>query len=109
MNLIGNAVKYTRAERPDVRVTVGWRDQRGAFEFVVTDNGPGIPGEYHERIWALFQTMAPRDQVEGTGIGLSIVKKIVESRGGRASVESSPGHGATFRFTWPKAQSSISV
>ena len=109
MNLIGNAAKYTRAERPDVRVTVGWRDHRDAFEFVITDNGPGIPGEYHERIWVLFQTMAPRDQVEGTGIGLSIVKKIVESRGGRVSVESSPGQGATFRFTWPKAQSGISV
>jgi signal transduction histidine kinase len=68
----------------------------------VSDNGPGIAPEYHERIWGIFQTLAPRDKVEGTGIGLSVVKKIVESRGGRVSLESEPGHGATFRFTWPK-------
>jgi PAS domain S-box-containing protein len=102
MNLIGNAIKYARAERPDVLVEVGWQDVQDAYEFSVRDNGPGIAQEYQERIWGLFQTLAPRDKVEGTGIGLSVVKKIVESRGGRAWVESEPGQGATFRFTWPK-------
>jgi signal transduction histidine kinase len=103
MNLIGNAVKYTRAVRPDVVVRVTWRDAGDAFEFAVSDNGPGIAPEYHERIWGIFQTLEARDKVEGTGIGLSVVRKIVETRGGRAWVESSAGAGATFHFTWPHA------
>jgi signal transduction histidine kinase len=53
-------------------------------------------------VWGIFQTLAARDKVEGTGIGLAVVRKIVESRGGRAWVESTPGAGATFRFTWPR-------
>ena len=105
MNLIGNAVKYAAAERTHVVVTVGSRDLGDAVEFAVTDNGPGIPPEYHERIWGIFQTLAPRDKVEGTGIGLSVVKRIVETRGGRVFLESSPGEGATFRFRWPRVQS----
>jgi len=104
MNLIDNAMKYARAHRPDVLIEVGWRDLEDACEFFVRDNGPGIAREYHERIWGIFQTLAPRDKVEGTGIGLSVVKKIVESRGGRVWVESEPGQGATFRFTWPRVQ-----
>ena len=104
MNLIGNAVKYARAHRPDVVVTVAYQDLGDAFEFAITDNGPGIPPQYHDRIWGMFQTLASRDTVEGTGIGLSIVKKIVETRDGCVSVESSPGQGATFRFTWPKGR-----
>lgn len=102
MNLIGNAVKFSSAERSDVQVRVEWRDLGDACEFIVRDNGPGIPPEYHERIWTIFQTLAPRDKVEGTGVGLSVVKKIVESRGGRVSVESTPGDGATFRFVVPR-------
>jgi len=105
MNLIGNAVKYAAAERTNVVVTVGSRDLGDAVEFAVTDNGPGIPPEFHERIWGIFQTLAPRDKVEGTGIGLSVVKRIVETRGGRVFLESSPGEGATFRFRWPRVQS----
>jgi signal transduction histidine kinase len=68
----------------------------------VADNGPGIAPEYHERIFGIFQTLQARDKVEGTGIGLSLVKKLVESRGGRIWVESPPQGGATFRFTWPR-------
>ncbi|MBV9108033.1 MAG: hypothetical protein JO306_01345, partial [Gemmatimonadetes bacterium] len=102
MNLVGNAVKYARAERPDVRVRVGWRPVRDGYEFTVADNGPGIAPEYHDRIWGIFQTLQARDKVEGTGIGLSVVRKIVESRGGEAWVRSSPGQGATFHFTWPR-------
>jgi PAS domain S-box-containing protein len=102
MNLIGNALKYTRAARPDVLIRIAWRDAGDAFEFAVRDNGPGIAPEYHERIWGIFQTLAPRDQVEGSGVGLSVVKKAVETRGGSVAVESAPHQGATFRFTWPK-------
>jgi signal transduction histidine kinase len=85
-------------------VEVAWRDLENAYEFSVRDNGPGIAQEYQERIWGIFQTLAPRDKVEGTGIGLSVVKKIVESRSGRVWVESESGQGATFCFTWPKVQ-----
>ena len=103
LNLVGNAVKHSRVERSDVIVRIDWRDLGDAFEFSVSDNGPGIDPEYHERIWGIFQTLAPRDKVEGTGIGLSVVRKIVETRGGSTSVESSRKQGSTFRFVWPKA------
>ncbi len=103
MNLVGNAVKY--GPEGDTRVTVSARDGGEAWEFAVADNGPGVPPEYHDRIFGLFQTLESRDKVEGTGIGLSIVKKMVESRGGRVWVESPPGGGATFRFTWPATPS----
>lgn len=100
MNLIGNALKH--ADRPDPVVRVQARDAGPFVEFSVADNGPGIPAEYHDRIWGMFQTLEARDKVEGTGIGLSLVKKLVESQGGRAWVESSGGDGATFRFLWRK-------
>jgi PAS domain S-box-containing protein len=103
LNLISNAVKYTRVTRPDVRVSVGWDAARDGYVFRVSDNGPGIAPEFHERIWGIFQTLEARDKVEGTGIGLSVVKKMVESRGGRTWLESTPGAGATFFFSWPRA------
>lgn len=100
LNLVGNAVKYG-ATAPDPQVRITWRETAAVPEFAVTDNGAGIDPSFHERIWGIFQTLQPRDEVEGTGIGLALVKKIVESRGGRVSVESEAGRGATFRFTWP--------
>jgi signal transduction histidine kinase len=102
LNLIGNALKYSRAYRPDVIIDIDWKDVGTHYEFSVRDNGPGIASEYHDRIWGVFQTLAARDKVEGTGIGLSVVKKVVETRGGGVAVESSPRNGAAFRFTWPK-------
>ena len=102
MNLIGNALKH--AARPDARVVVGARDGGDHWEFRVTDNGPGIAAQYHERVWGIFQTLEARDKVENTGIGLAIVKKIVEGRGGVVAIDSAVGHGATFRFTWPKRE-----
>jgi PAS domain S-box-containing protein len=101
MNLLSNAIKHGRADAPTI--DVGCADASDEHDFRVTDNGPGIPPESHERIWDIFQTLETRDKVEGTGIGLAVVKKIVESRGGRAWVESVPGSGATFHFTWPKS------
>jgi signal transduction histidine kinase len=98
LNLVGNAVKYGG---PHARVDVSARVEGGVWEFTVRDDGPGIAPEYHERIFAIFQTLQARDKVEGTGIGLSIVKKLVESRGGRVRVESAAGRGAAFHFQWP--------
>lgn len=102
MNLIGNALKHAKRADPIVHVDV--KEAGDSFEFSVRDNGPGIAPEFHERIWGIFQTLESRDTVEGTGIGLSVVRKIVESKGGRAWVESVPGDGAKFSFTWPKAE-----
>ena len=103
LNLVSNAIKYTRPARPDVHVRVSCEPGRDGATFAVADNGPGIAPEYHDRIWTIFQTLQARDKVEGTGIGLSVVKKMVESRGGRVWLESSAGAGATFFFTWPRS------
>lgn len=99
-NLIGNAIKHhDNPAQGCVRITATLDD---AFvEFSVADNGPGIDPAFHERIFEIFQTLRPRDQVEGSGMGLTIVKKHVEIRGGSIWVESAVGQGATFRFTWP--------
>ncbi len=101
-NLLGNAVKHLG--RPVGHIRVACRALGDFYEFAVIDDGQGIEPRYHERIFGIFQTLLPRDQMEGTGIGLSLVKKIVESKGGAVSVESEPGHGAIFRFTWPKSE-----
>ena len=100
MNLIGNAIKH--AAGGDGEIAIGWKRVGPFYEFSVTDNGPGIAPEFHDRIWGIFQTLEARDRVEGTGIGLALVKKIVEAQRGRAWVESAPGAGATFRFLWRK-------
>ncbi|AUX40227.1 signal transduction histidine kinase [Sorangium cellulosum] len=102
MNLLGNAIKFTALTRAEPRVQLTFRDLGEVYEFAVEDNGPGIAPEYHDRIWGIFQTLEARDKVEGAGIGLSVVKKIIETRGGRVWVDSTLDQGATFRFTWPK-------
>jgi light-regulated signal transduction histidine kinase (bacteriophytochrome) len=100
MNLIGNAVKYNPDRELAIEVGAQRVDAR-FYEVFVRDNGVGIAQEFHEKIWGLFQTLERRDKIESTGIGLSIVRKIVESQGGKTRVESRPGEGATFFFTWP--------
>ena len=72
--------------------------------FAVADDGPGIEPQYHERIFEIYQTLKPRDEVEGSGIGLTVVKKIVESRGGAVRIESAAGAGTTVFITWPKQE-----
>lgn len=99
-NLISNAIKYHH--RTDGKIWVKAEDQGGKISFSVIDDGPGIPKEHHDCIFGVFQTLASRDSVESTGIGLSIVKKLVEQQGGTISVCSAVGEGSTFTFTWPK-------
>jgi signal transduction histidine kinase len=106
MNLIDNAFKHGRRDSA-VHVRVSARDDGAFYEFAICDDGRGIAPEYHHRIWTLFQTLNARDRVDGAGIGLSIVKKIVEGHGGRAWVDSVPDQGATFRFTWPKGSPAV--
>ena len=102
LNLISNALKY--AGGSEARVTIASADAGEFAQFTVRDNGPGIAPEYHEKIWGIFQTLQPRDKVEGTGIGLALVRKTVENKGGRAWIESEPGAGAAFHFLWPKSE-----
>ncbi|AKU94271.1 two-component sensor histidine kinase [Labilithrix luteola] len=103
INLVGNALKHARHDAAEVEI--GATDGGTNWEFFVRDNGPGIDPKFHDRIFGIFQTLASRDKVEGTGIGLAVVKKLVESRGGRIWVESTLGSGATFKFTLPKTLS----
>jgi signal transduction histidine kinase len=93
-------VKYL-GDTAAARVEIAARDDGGRFvEFSVRDNGIGIDPAYHTRIFELFQRL--RDvEAEGTGVGLALVKKIIDTAGGRIWVESTPGAGSTFRFTWP--------
>ena len=99
-NLISNAIKHNRGESGHVKISV--KELNDFYEFFVTDNGPGIAPQYHDKVFVIFQTLEARDKVENTGIGLSLVKKIVEGEGGSVSLESAEGEGATFGFTWPK-------
>lgn len=101
MNLISNAIKHHDKENGCIEVTVESRGER--YVFAVKDDGPGIPAKFHEQIFKMFQTIKPRDQVEGSGMGLAMVKKHVELFGGTIAVESE-GRGSTFRFTWPQLQ-----
>ncbi len=98
-NLISNAIKYM--DKPQGQVRVGWSELDGEWRFTVADNGPGIEARHFERIFQLFQTLAPRDRVESTGVGLALVKKIVEMYQGRVGVDSVMGQGSTFWFTLP--------
>ena len=99
-NLIGNAIKHHHREHGRIRICA--TAQGELVEFTVSDDGPGIEAQYHARIFDMFQTLQPRDQIEGSGMGLAIVKKLVESYGGTITVESALGQGSTFRFTWPR-------
>ncbi|HEX8330601.1 MAG TPA: ATP-binding protein [Hymenobacter sp.] len=100
-NLISNALKYHHQPESGT-VTIGCDDAGEFYLFSVADDGPGIDPEYHDRIFVIFQTLTERDTLESTGVGLAIVKKIVERQGGRIGVKSAEGKGAKFIFTWPK-------
>jgi light-regulated signal transduction histidine kinase (bacteriophytochrome) len=100
MNLVGNAIRHSRKEDPHIRIEV--EEDGDFYKFSVCDDGPGIAPEFHEKIWETFQTLESRDKMEGTGIGLALVRKHVVSRDGQAWVESREGQGSTFFFLWPK-------
>ena len=99
-NLISNAIKHH--DREDGTITITATEHPNQVEFAIQDDGPGIDPRYHQKIFSIFQTLKARDELESTGIGLAIVKKIIESEGGTITLESALGAGTTFRFTWPR-------
>lgn len=101
-NLLSNAIKYL--DKPQGRIAIACGADGAFWRFSVSDNGPGIERKHFERIFQLFQTLAPRDDRESTGVGLTIAKKIVEMYGGRIWVESEVGQGSIFFFTLPQAR-----
>ena len=99
-NLIGNAVKHH--DKKNGLIKVYHQEHISHYEFFVEDNGPGIGKNYHNKIFVIFQTLHERDMVESTGVGLAIVKKILDDRNQKINIISDAGKGAIFSFTWPK-------
>jgi light-regulated signal transduction histidine kinase (bacteriophytochrome) len=98
-NLVGNALKYNKSEKPVI--TISYRQLNNFVEFTIADNGIGIEPQYQEQIFEIFKRLHTQQEYEGTGIGLAICKKIVESYDGTIRVESEPGKGSKFIFTLP--------
>jgi PAS domain S-box-containing protein len=99
-NLLSNAIKYL--DKPQGEIHIGCMSEKKTWKFYVRDNGPGIEQRHFERIFGLFQTLVPRDRVESTGVGLALVRKIIELHEGRVWLESTVGTGSTFYFTLPR-------
>ncbi len=99
LNLVNNAIKHH--DRDTGRVTLDVQETATSFDFTVTDDGPGIPPEYHARVFEMFQTLKPRDEVDGSGMGLAMVLKHVTLAGGAIEIDSD-GRGTRFRLHWPK-------
>lgn len=104
-NLLSNAIKYM--DKPNGLIQIGCSVEEGFWKFYIKDNGPGIDEKYYDKIFVIFQTLTRRDELEGTGIGLSMVKKIVELYAGKVWVESTVGLGSTFFFTLPIQESEV--
>jgi signal transduction histidine kinase len=99
-NLIGNAIKHH--DKKNGFIKVYHKEHPRHYEFFVEDNGPGIGKNYHNKIFVIFQTLQERDTLESTGVGLAIVKKILDDRNQEIHITSDTGKGAIFSFTWPK-------
>ena len=129
-NIISNAIKYNDKDNGHIHISVRSEDCCSSnfefrteqisneelnnidctcYEFSFADNGPGIADEYHERIFKIFQTLQSRDEVESTGVGLALVKKITEELGGCVKLESKEGQGTVFRIILPQSLRPISV
>lgn len=104
-NLLSNAINYMDKPQGEIRIACCVEGEQ--WKFSIADNGPGIEARHFERIFQLFQTLAPRDRIESTGVGLALVKKIVEMYGGQIWVDSKTGEGSTFFFTLPKIAANI--
>jgi signal transduction histidine kinase len=99
-NLIGNALIHHDKQAGLIEIKLDESDSH--YKFFVCDDGPGIDQRYHQKIFEMFQTLQPRDKTRGRGLGLAIVRKIITNNGENISIESTPGQGSAFCFTWPK-------
>lgn len=106
-NLLVNAIRYS--DKESVQIDLSAEATTDGWLFSVKDNGPGIDPRFHEKIFIIFQTLNRRDVVESTGVGLAIVKKIIEDQGGKIWVESEIGAGANFRFFWPNYRKKLEM
>ena len=104
-NLLSNAVKYM--DKPQGLIRITCVEENGFYKFSVADNGPGIEEKHFEKIFRIFQTLTSRDEFESTGIGLTVIKKIVEIYGGKIWLKSKPPEGTTFFFTFPKQKEEL--
>jgi len=104
-NLLSNAIKYM--DKPQGRIKVGCVEEDGFWKFSIADNGPGIEEKHFEKIFKMFHALSVSEDFEGTGVGLTIAKKIVELYGGSIWVESKIGKGSTFFFTLPKQKTGV--
>ncbi len=98
-NLINNAIKHHDKDEGTIHVQIQQHDD--GYEFAVSDNGPGIDPDQHERVFGIFQTLKPRDEIEGSGMGLAIIKKLLDNYQCKITVESDGTNGTTMRFNWP--------
>jgi PAS domain S-box-containing protein len=99
-NLLSNAVKFM--DKPQGKISISCVEAEDYWKFSIADNGPGINQKYFGKIFQIFQTLTARDELESSGVGLSVVKKIVELYGGQIWLESTPGNGTIFYFTLPQ-------
>ncbi len=107
-NVIGNAIKHHDGETGRIRV---YSTRQDAFvRITIADDGPGIPEQYRERVFALFQTLKPRDSVEGSGMGLAIVRRVLDVAGGKVSITGNDhGRGASVHIDWPAPETQASA
>jgi len=105
INLVSNAIKFTDERTP--RVEIGFSQEGNFYKFYVKDNGPGIEEQYFEKIFGIFQRLGRKGEHEGTGAGLTIVRKIIHMHKGKIWVESKIGEGTTFYFTIPREKEVI--
>ena len=96
--LIQNAIRFNKKDRKVVRIY--YTEKNSHYEFIIEDNGPGIAPEYQEKVFDLFHTLQPKDVVETTGIGLTLVRRNLKAFGEDIRIESEPGYGSKFIFTW---------
>ena len=101
-NLIDNAIKHHDTKSGIIKISASDKNMSGRLVISVADDGPGVPPEYREKIFNMFHTIHSRDITEGSGIGLSVVKKMIAAYGGKIWVEENSPKGAIFSFTWPK-------
>jgi light-regulated signal transduction histidine kinase (bacteriophytochrome) len=100
-NLLANAIKFTKSRKTTV-IEVGGQDEENETIYYVKDNGIGFDQRYADKVYVIFQCLHRREEYEGTGIGLAIVKRIIERHGGRVWAEGKVDQGATFYFALPK-------